>query len=262
MRYLPEDLSFITPVNYPNLIRLGNDRDGGYIVPEMLLNEVDVLVSLGVSDDWSFDQHFQKMNGRIKIHAYDHTISKMSFLYAILVSILKFLLGRSNISQVIEKLVTYRAYSNFFRDRNIHYAERVHNRVDKEFDITFDHIMERTQDGNVFLKIDIEGSEYRMLSDISHYSSRIPGMVIEFHDTDPYRSVFMSKFSELLLKYSPVHIHPNNYGGIAEDGFPEVLEVTFLRKDLVRDFSLKSGTSQCPMDRPNNPNKEEIVIFF
>jgi hypothetical protein len=262
MKQLPESLRFINPLEYPDLIRLGNQGDGGYLIPKFLLQEVDILVSLGVNDDWSFDENFQKLNSRLKIHAYDHTISKTSFLHALFISIVKFLLRKSNSSEIIKKFSTYRNYKKFFKGNNTHYFERVHNRVDEEFDVKFETIMERTNQESVFLKIDIEGSEYRILPEISRYSPWIKGIAVEFHDTELNRHIFTSQFNELLLNFSVVHVHPNNYGGISEDGFPEVLEVTFLRRNLVNDFTLKTGTSKSPIDRPNNPRKNEIVLNF
>lgn len=40
----------------------------------------------------------------------------------------------------------------------------------------------------IFLKVDIEGSEYRLLREIEAYSPNIAGLVIEFHDFDLHRS--------------------------------------------------------------------------
>ena len=61
------------------MVRLGKVNDGGYVIPKGFILEVDTLVSLGVSTDWSFDQHFKRLNPQIQIHVYDHTISENFF---------------------------------------------------------------------------------------------------------------------------------------------------------------------------------------
>ena len=65
---------------------------------------------------------------------------------------------------------------------------------------------------NVFLKIDIEGSEYRILDQLIENQKKINGLVIEFHDCDLHFdriNRFIQSF-ELDL----VHIHVNNYSYI------------------------------------------------
>jgi len=50
----------LRPIEYPYLIRLGNNKDGGYVVPEPQVYSSSYLISLGISDDWSFEQAFLK----------------------------------------------------------------------------------------------------------------------------------------------------------------------------------------------------------
>jgi hypothetical protein len=45
-------------------------------------------------------------------------------------------------------------------------------------------VLNETNSKNIFLKIDIEGSEYLFLQDIIANEERITGMVIELHDVD------------------------------------------------------------------------------
>ena len=41
-----------------NLIRIGNDNDGGYLIDTYSLKKTKELVSLGINDDWSFEKDF------------------------------------------------------------------------------------------------------------------------------------------------------------------------------------------------------------
>ena len=262
MASLPKMLNFITPLNFPDVIRVGNQGDGGYIIPRVLLQEVEFLVSLGVSNDWTFDRHFKEINKKLTIHAYDHTISQRKFLNSLAINSLKFVLGKVHFTEILKSLKTLVGYKIFFQGNNVHYIERVHSRVDEKVDVTIDTIMQRTGSASVFLKIDIEGAEYRILSELDQYSTKILGLVIEFHDTWPFRDVFISKMRALLTNYAVVHIHPNNFAGVAVDGLPEVMEITLLRRDYISDFSFKKVSSAIDLDRPNNPKRDEIVLKF
>ena len=64
----------LKPDGLYKLIRVGKDNDGGYLVCEESVINSDTLISFGISDDFSFEEHFQKINN-INILAYDHTVN-------------------------------------------------------------------------------------------------------------------------------------------------------------------------------------------
>ena len=49
--------------NY-DLIRLGKDFDGGYLVGENSVRGADYLISFGINEDWSFEKDFKSRKGR------------------------------------------------------------------------------------------------------------------------------------------------------------------------------------------------------
>jgi hypothetical protein len=53
------------------LIRIGKNNDGGYLVGNKSLITSKYLISLGISDDWSFEIESLKINPNLKIHSYD-----------------------------------------------------------------------------------------------------------------------------------------------------------------------------------------------
>ena len=118
-------------------------------------------------------------------------------------------------------------------------------------------IMERISSDKVFLKIDIEGSEYRILDTIKKYEKRFTGIVIEFHDCDIHINKLISFVNDLNMKL--VHIHANTHSEIiSETGLPCTLELT-----------LSKGAECLPhcdlphkLDMPNNKNHEEIRLKF
>ena len=52
---LPQNLNYLSPFVVENLIRVGRDYDGGYILPDDVIPKADCLISMGLSNDWSFE---------------------------------------------------------------------------------------------------------------------------------------------------------------------------------------------------------------
>ena len=48
----------LRPINWENLIRLGRDNDGGYVIPYEIIFKTNVLLSYGTNKDWSFEKCF------------------------------------------------------------------------------------------------------------------------------------------------------------------------------------------------------------
>jgi hypothetical protein len=225
---IPPSLNFMAPLVDDTLCRVGGRHDGGYVIPRSLVDTTDLLVSMGVSENWSFDEHFRRLHPGLRIHAYDHTISRMAFVRRVGIGVAKMLLGIVPGREVSRRVRLLKAYEAFFADDVTHFRERIHDHHDRRHDATLDQVFARTQSRRVFLKIDIEGGEYRVIDDILRHADRVTGMVIEFHDTHRLRTVFADAIRKLQARFSIVHLHANNYGGVAPDGLPDVLEVTFV----------------------------------
>ena len=70
--------NYLNPYKNDNLIRLGKDYDGGYLVDKKSVLSTDVLIAIGISYDWSFERDFFKFN-KCKISAYDGSVGKKFF---------------------------------------------------------------------------------------------------------------------------------------------------------------------------------------
>ena len=79
MNYIDKKFDFLKPIKNENLIRVGSEKDGGYIVDSNLIKNNDCLLSLGMGDDWSFELDYLKNDNGI-INIYDHTINIFNFL--------------------------------------------------------------------------------------------------------------------------------------------------------------------------------------
>lgn len=259
---IPAELSFIAPDVVDDLIRVGGPHDGGYVLPKSVIAETKFLVSLGINDDWSFDEQFRRLKSDIPIHAYDYSISKKVLIKRTLETGLRASLGKAPIDEVRRGFRAFRSYGNFFRGPIRHFKERVYNRADGPLDVTLETVLHRAESNKVFLKIDIEGDEYRLVQPILEASDRIVGMAIEFHNTDPLRMVFVSSVRRLQEHFEIVHLHANNYQGIAADGVPEALEITFAAKSGRRSSERRTSLPIPDVDSPNNPATPDYRLRF
>ena len=56
-----------------NLVRLGKNHDGGYLVNEQDILKTKTLLSFGIGEDWSFEEQFTNLNN-CPLIAYDGTL--------------------------------------------------------------------------------------------------------------------------------------------------------------------------------------------
>lgn len=173
--------------------------------------------------------------------------------------------GKAELFQLKDMISTFFGYKKYFNGKIKHFRQRVWNRNDSIHDVTIAEIFSRQNDNNsIMLKMDIEGAEYRVIQDVMVFHNKIPVMAIEFHDTGPLRETFVRNINLILEQYDLVHLHGNNYVGIAPDGLPDVLEITFLHKKYNTD-DVNEYREKLPLrglDVPNNPNKPDYILEF
>lgn len=200
---------------YSGLQRIGPNSDGGYVIYGGL--NYDLFISCGLACDIRFEEEFLRNHDYLTCLAFDGTINSLPKTTKPIKWIKKNIAGFPDIGETNLK----RELMNSF---------------------------------NVFLKMDIEGSEFDWLAAMdTQVLNRIAQLVIEIHwPFDLFRSSCLAKLNRT---HYPVHVHANNYNnkiipshlpsGRSLDGcttiisssgapstFPEVFEVTYLRKDL------------------------------
>jgi glycosyltransferase involved in cell wall biosynthesis len=209
--------------DWAHKIRLGNAHDGGYVIADDV-GSYDCYLSCGVACDESFSRDFINkfsMN-ETNSFAFDGTIDAYPWNCTTNISFI-----RKNISDTCDDMNTDLQY-----------------------------YLERHKD--VFLKMDIEGGEYKWLACTSHLKN-IKQMVIEFHN------VWNTKVAnECLEKIAETHVivhaHGNNYGDIVNN-LPNVIELTYVRRDVAESWSL--NTTCLPiagLDFSNNPRVNDIFL--
>ncbi len=215
-----------------SLIRVGSGVDGGYVLPDLLSPDL-VCFSAGVHLNSDFELDLAKRG--IKSYLIDFSVAGPVVSNELFGFERKFLSGIT------------------FLDSHV---------------TLDDWVGDLEKDKDLLLKMDIEGSEWAVLSAASSDTlSRFNLMVIEFHGLDrlgfagPF-SIMNEVLGRILERFDIVNAHPNNYRG--ESIFfgarvPEVLELTFVNKRLKISGANISRQLRAP-NLPNNPDANEIAL--
>lgn len=270
------------PVAVDDLMRIGREEDGGYVVSRRSVDATRVLVGCGICDDWSFEQAFISVNPNVVVVGIDGSVSPAVFrsrarervMHAIF-SALK-MRGKRTLAELRAArglMDTADAFKKFFDGK----ARRFHQvfLADEaaEWSATWPAIWKaesalaavRTGTHEVFVKMDIEGAEYRVLTDLLPEASKISGLVVEFHECDVHWGRFTEIMNALSEKFAVVHVHGNNYAPLIRGSkTPRALEISFLNRDLVRGETRPSERHYpaAGLDRPCNPAKPDYAISF
>jgi hypothetical protein len=173
-----------------------------------------------------------------------------------------FCLGRTPLPALRRRWRVLRSYDRFFRGPVKHFEERIFNRIDRPYDITLSRVFARADSNKILLKVDIEGCEYRIIDAIAEFADRIVGLIVEFHDTEPLRSVFVEAIRKLQQHFEIVHVHANNTEGVGSDQLPELLEVTFVRRTRSQTLQRRTVLPLDGVDAPNIPDLPNYTMRF
>jgi hypothetical protein len=260
---LPASLAYLRPHIVPDLARYGHAQDGGYVLPSSALAAIDAVLSFGLSTDWSLEQELCRAKAALTVHVYDHSVGAKTYRRSLKNAALKFLVGKTSLAELRQRWRTDAAYRRFFTGTRTHFRERVFNRRDHGNDATIEAIFARLgAAGHIFLKMDIEGAEYRVFPQILARADRIDLMTVEFHDTDPLRSVFEAQIKAALDRFHIVHLHGNNIAGRAADGLPDCLEITFLNRRFATSGGFRERLPIDGLDFPNDPHAPDLAFRF
>jgi hypothetical protein len=213
-------------------MRIGNLGDGGYVIPDDLV-DIKGVISIGIGQEVSFDLHFAKQG--VKVFQYDHTITSLPI-----------------------------THNNFL------FSQLGWGAKNEDNLITLAKMLENTglDNGDLILKFDVENAEWDALSDISpELLKRFRIITCELHGFDKLENsaVFhkVNKVINLLTaNHTVVHLHPNNCCGIvfvAGIALPRLIECSFLRNDRT-SFYPSSQSIPSSLDYPNVKNKPEIIL--
>jgi len=264
MSQLSKKFNYLIPFKVTSLIRLGNNKDGGYVVSKLAVKKTDTLISLGLGDNFTFEKDFLFHRKQANIFVYDHTVNYFFFYKKLFKTFKRIFYFKANIFDLINKVINLLEYYIFFKENIKHFKFEIVSKISESHQTNLKNIFKKISSHNVILSIDIEGTEYKIIEDLVEFKDRINLLVIEFHNTFVQRNKFKKLILLLKRNFNIIHIHGNNHEPIAADGLPIVLEITFLnkkkffinKKDLRKKFPLSK------LDFPNVPLVKDYKINF
>lgn len=223
----------LRPVKVPTrLVRLGPPRDGGYLIPDDLEGLV-ACFSPGVERQSGFEVDCAEKG--MEVYLADHSVAGPA-----------------------------EAHERF------HFTRRHLGALTTAGSMTLDDWVNQSladPAGDLMLQIDVEGSEYEVfLAASDPLMGRFRIIVAEFHSLDqwwnePFFNVASRVFGKILQTHCCVHLHPNNHSGsVTHAGvtIPEVMEMTFLRRDRLEKLELVESLPH-PLDRPNRDHPDVLL---
>ena len=214
-----------------NLLRLGEENDGGYLIPNDFYG-IKNNYSAGVGELTKFEKDLEKrFSIKSNMVDFNHIDPKIFPKES------KFLKKRIGI-------------------------------ISSENEININDWL-KDENEEIILKMDIEGDEYLTLTSISDENlNKIRIFVLEVHDLRHLRNYFFFKtFEKILSRLNKVfyvcHLHANNSSKIKNIGgfkIPDMLEITLIRKDRIKNFSGQYAEIPHKLDQKTVLNKDEIFI--
>lgn len=252
-----EKFKYLQPRASGNLKRFGGGGDGGYVLSKKIVDQSDTLISFGVGQNIDFEREILKSNPAINVYMFDHTVkapSKRNLLLNVMRSIYFF--DRRHFTN---SLKFYNDYKNLTKSAK-HFQNKVTNLKWNKYDLHINEIIHTFGSDLQFMKIDIEGDEYKILPSIIEVIDKFTGLIVEFHHIDSSYEKFEKCVKDLQLTHDIEHLHGNNYSDLTSIGLPEVLEISFIRKDLNLNASPVIELPIRNLDYPNSSWRTDFMF--
>ena len=229
------------------LVRIGSAHDGGYTIPEAAIGASQILLSMGLSDDWSFEDEFRARTGA-RVVCFDGSVTGRFWVKHALKSLVH---GRAR------RASRFLAYRRFFRQPRVEHRRLMVGYGGEGF-VSLGKILAELPDEPILLKCDIEGGEYRIFDDLVASAHRFTAIAIELHDVDLHRDRVSAVLARL-HQFVVADLHGNNFAGTDPVGDPITVEMTLLRRDLADP----AATAVPDLgDRRNDPSRPEVELRF
>jgi len=203
-------------------IRLGRQEDCGYVIVDGY--DYDYFISCGIGHDITFEEDFMKKYPHMQGLAFDSNDTNFE-----------------NLPTQIKFIETHVGWDE--KEKNTNLREYVENHSD------------------IFIKMDIEGSEWNWIKKFDDLFVKVKQFVFEGHNLFGHSQDTLECLRILNRTHYLVHVHENNAGDfIYVDGhnYPSYMEFTFIRKDCeINGFN----TNDLPLDGIDFPCYPTISRF-
>ena len=238
------------------------------MLPRSVLAASESLLSLGVEANWEFEEGALALNPALNITCVDGTTSAEIIRARALRE-----LGRAalrlrpvKIARMLKLLGRSRAFKRFFAQHQ--FLSLMVGPTPGPGAATLPDLLARVRQGDsdrwVFVKMDIEGSEYDSLAAAGRLG-RVAALVIEFHELGHNWARFAATLEALSQDFVIAHIHGNNHlGCIPGTTVPETLELTLVHRELVAGI-LPAASDSYPLpalDRPCDRRRPDLALSF
>ena len=247
MDHIHDFLTELKPYDLPigDRIRLGSNGDGGYVLLNRGLQDVEVLYSYGVGANSDFEFMFCEKHNAIA-RLYDHTVDTMPLKKDFL----------------------------HFKKQGVG--------VKKSGSVnTIENHINENGDGNkrLILKIDVEGAEWDTLLHTPNATlESFEQIAIEIHNLHSfcpdYNGINLAKSilgqkTQVIKKLNNFfylnHVHANNYQPlfyVNRFKLPNAMELTFVNKKYSKSAEYSKTIFPTEFDRANDPKRADINLHF
>lgn len=238
-QYIQSLLQNLRPYDFSNneRLRLGSEYDGGYVLLDKGLEDVEVIYSYGVGTNSDFELIFCESYKAIA-RLYDHTVDEAPL--------------KKDFFHFSKEGVGPAQTSN---------CNTIENHIKGNGD----------SDKQLLLKMDVEGAEWDILFHTPGSVLNLFNQIaIEVHGLGTDLTIAqINKKNKVLQKINNLfylfHVHANNYLPLYYIGgfkVPDVLELTYINKKYFDHAEYSKITFPTEIDRPNNSARKDIKLYF
>jgi hypothetical protein len=255
----------VRPFDFPRMIRIGSQNDGGYVVPHSSGLKLTKLISFGYGYNANFEfDTISKFNIN-EVYLYDYSISSLFSTFVI--DFKHFLKNCFSLSANTITAKYFKNSQNFLTvklNRSINYRPlKLVGNSENVNDIDFKIIENTIGFTSSIIKMDIEGSEFDVLNDENFkYLNSAQIVIIEFHDLISREIEFDQILNLFEENFYLINTHINNFGRVSKYGVPDVIELSFITKRY--PFPNPKFVDKIPnnLDISNNVNEPDILFDY
>lgn len=244
-----------------DLIRVGARFDGGYVISRRMLEAASGLLSFGLSDEWEFEDQFSRA-ACVPVVCFDPTVDAAFWAKRFAAGLGKGLIRLD--AKRLRRGLRMIDYNRFFDGKRNRHVRKAIGYPGRNSLTLSEAIAEAGLPGQLLLKMDIEGWEYRVLPQLVELRGEFIGLAIEFHDIDLHERRIAEFVEAISDRFVLIHFHANSHTAIGPDGLALVFELTFMARSLLRPGE-ELAYHDLPivdLDAPNIPGQKEAIVSF